>query len=208
METSLESLVTMGVSTRPKPSYTFAFISGALLNLFANASTPSSYVFQFQPASRCRPSWSTSPSPPRPRTGCTFSGTSALAARLKDWGDQGEWLRQVNMKTSTEVFNANCQPRNFHFYNSKNCWWCGEHTWLWWLLNQLTSTAEKNQQLCTWSHLDLYLDMFFMHFKIWEQLQIFWLGAPGRRLGALLEDQLPCCATLTGSTRFNYIITY
>merc|ERR1719433_954173 len=34
--------------------------------------------------------------------------------------------------------------------------------WLWWLLNQLTSTA-------------------------------------GRRLGALLEDQLPCCATLSGS---------
>ena len=107
METSLESLVTMGVSTRPKPSLYFCLYIGVLLNLFANASTPSSYVFQFQPASRCRPSWSTSPSPPRPRTGCTFSGTSALAARLKDWGDQGEWLRQVNMKTSTEVFNAN-----------------------------------------------------------------------------------------------------
>ena len=107
METSLESLVTMGVSTRPKPSLYFCLYIGVLLNLFANAPTPSSYVFQFQPASRCRPSWSTSPSPPRPRTGCTFSGTSALAARLKDWGDQGEWLRQVNMKTSTEVFNAN-----------------------------------------------------------------------------------------------------
>ena len=46
------------------------------------------FVFQFQPASRCRPSWSTSPSPPRPRTGCTFSGTSASAARLKEWVDQ------------------------------------------------------------------------------------------------------------------------
>ena len=85
METSLESLVTMGVSTRPKPSsYYFCLHFGVLLNLFANAPTPSSYVFQFQPASRCRPSWSTSPSPPRPRTGCTFSGTSALAARLKE----------------------------------------------------------------------------------------------------------------------------
>ena len=102
-----------------------------------------------------------------------------------------------------------CQPRNFHFYNSKNCWWCGEHTWLWWLLNQLTSTAEKISNYVHGLTLTCYwLDMTFMHFEIWEQLQIFWLEAPGRRLGALLEDQLPCCAALTRSTRFNYIINY
>ena len=129
------------------------------------------------------------------------------------FGGSAERLRESGWMASTSEYenfhwSFQCQPRNFHFCNSKNCWWCGEHTWLWWLLNQLTSTAEKNQQLFTWSHLDLHLDMFFMHFKIWEQLQIFWLGAPGRRLGALLEDQLPCCATLTGSTRFNYIINY
>ena len=128
------------------------------------------------------------------------------------FGGSAERVRGSGIMASTSEdenfhWGFQCQPRNFHFYNSKNCWWCGEHTWLWWLFNQLTSTAEKNQQLCTWSHLDL--DMFFMHFKIWEQLQIFWLaivpifwlGAPGRRLGALLEDQLPCCPALTGSTK-------
>ena len=56
-----------------------------------------------------------------------------------------------------------CQPSNFYFYNSKNCQWCGEHTWLWWLFNQLTSAAEKNQQLCTWSHLDLLLTRHVLH---------------------------------------------
>ena len=69
-------------------------------------------------------------------------GFGGSAERVRGSG----WMASISEDENFH-WSFQCQPSNFYFYNSKNCWWCGEHTWLWWLLNQLTSTAEKKSAI-------------------------------------------------------------